>query len=154
MKKCTDCGKTFPKIEFPFKSRVTGVRSGKCKVCHPAGRRANRQAHLSQELIRYAKRRAGKRGLAFDLDKYQEELRERVEKMVCEETGIPLTHAAKGVLGGCFDSPSFDRVDAKRGYVYDNIRVVSYWYNCAKGSWGKKKLLELAKILLQNAKGV
>jgi hypothetical protein len=92
-------------------------------------------------MIATARTRARRRSLKFDLDQHVEELQARINIGRCEVTGVPLN------LGGgrTFDSPSLDRIDPGKGYVYSNIRVVCNLINCALGDWGEDTLRTVIK---------
>ena len=92
-------------------------------------------------LLNYAKRRADKRGLAFCLT--QDWAVERLDKGVCEATGLPLVFATG--RGRSPFSPSLDRIDPARGYTPDNTMVVCWAWNAAKGEWGDDVALMVAE---------
>jgi len=83
-------------------------------------------------LIATTRTRARKRGLAFDLELHAAELQARIDTGVCELTGEPFDLSP----GRKFNSPSLDRIDPKRGYTYDNVRIVLNLVNAALGDWG------------------
>jgi hypothetical protein len=103
-----------------------------------------RRRHRGQDLIRHAKRRAKDRNLPFDLDDYEEKVEERIQRGICEVTGLPLNLEG----GRTWDSPSIDRIVPKMGYLYSNIRIVSNAANGAMGDWGEQKILDMAKGIL------
>lgn len=79
-----------------------------------------------RSLLQAVKSRAKKRGLTFNL-----EIEDVVVPDLCPILGIPL----RRVLGhgGGYCSPSIDRIDNTRGYVSDNVCVVSKRANALKG---------------------
>jgi hypothetical protein len=87
-------------------------------------------------MIRGAATRAKQAGLPFDLGHYKKEIQARVDAGFCELTGLPFN------LNGdrAWDTPSLDRIDPKKGYIYSNVRVVCRAINCALGSWGEEAL--------------
>lgn len=42
--------------------------------------------------------------------------------------------------GRTWDSPSLDRVEPSKGYVYSNIRIISFGMNSALNNWGEETL--------------
>jgi hypothetical protein len=62
--------------------------------------------------------------------------------MRCEITGFPLRekHGKQD-----YNSPSIDRIDPSKGYLYDNVRIVCFAINAAMGQWGLEKLEALIK---------
>jgi hypothetical protein len=69
----------------------------------------------------------------------------------CALTGVEfqLERLPKGVHRNC---PSLDRIDSSKGYLKDNIRLVTYHVNTALSNFGEEALLELAQNLI-NSKG-
>lgn len=96
--------------------------------------------HYAEELIHHAKKRARKRGLQFDLDEHLDEIKERVDVVRCELTGLPLTVKS----GRAWDRPSLDRIVPEKGYLYTNIRVVCHAINCALGNWGSEIMMKVS----------
>jgi hypothetical protein len=173
-KKCTKCHQTKQITEFYRERRSADCYRTDCKTCSEARRRARlgqlsraekkrrtkerrekhaqterayskarRERYRANELIRLARVRAKKKNLPFNLDEYAAQLTERVNRNVCEMTGIALQRK----LPKEFNTPSLDRVDPSRGYVYDNVRVICYALNCALGTWGEDRLLEMVATL-------
>jgi hypothetical protein len=93
-------------------------------------------------LIATSRTRAKKKGLEFDLERYADEIQTRIDKGVCEITGelFDLSPGRK------FNSPSLDRIDSKRGYTYDNVRIVLNMVNQALGDWGQ----DVAERVIRN----
>ena len=174
MKKCFKCKRMLSEDNFYKDASQSCGLKGSCKSCntilckkyrqrnrtamraysrrwtraHPAkhaeyGRRY-RQNHFAHALIQSAKARAKLKKVPFDLDAYREEIKQRVEKWECELTGMKLDRTGRR----SFNSPSIDRIVPARGYIYSNIRIVSYAVNCALGTWGEEKLRIIAAALL------
>lgn len=97
----------------------------------------------AQCLISYARRRASKRSIAFDLDSHVSTLQARIDAGTCELTGIPFTLDN----GRQWDSPSIDRIEPSKGYVLSNVRVVLHAVNAALGDWGEGVLLKIATAM-------
>ena len=159
MKACSKCGvEKLPEM-FSLDSRPLDGRRYSCKACdrdrHLKYRAENpdrdryrdaergreysqqyRARHRAKDLVRHAKRRAEAKGLPFDLDQHIPALQKRLDRAVCEVTGIPLSLTG----GRLFNSPSLDRKVPARGYVIRNTRVVCLAINCAMGDWGEKTL--------------
>ncbi len=93
--------------------------------------------HRGEILVKQAGRRSKKKGVPFDLDAHLSQIEERVQRGVCEMTGLAFNFYCQGVS---WNSPSLDRIDPTRGYIYDNIRVVCFGMNAALGNWGEKVL--------------
>lgn len=93
-------------------------------------------ANRARFLVQGAKDRAAKAGLPFDLDQYIPQIQRRIDAGRCEMTGLPLV-----VEGGrTWDSPSLDRIEPAKGYVYSNLRVICFAMNTALNNWGEETL--------------
>lgn len=66
----------------------------------------------------------------------------------CELTGIPFVIARQ--FGGFF-SPSFDRIEASKGYVEGNVRVILFAVNALKGRGTDADMMLVAKALIDNS---
>ena len=108
-------------------------------------------ANRARVLVNAAKGRCKPRptkpnGIPFDLDAHIHELQERIDKGVCELTGIALcldkppegTHVR-------YNTPSLDRIVPSNGYVYSNVRIVAHMANCMLGDWGEQKAFEIVR---------
>jgi len=99
---------------------------------------------------------AKKRNLVFDLTETW--FKERIEKGVCEVTGLPIRPKPyqKGSVGDRgFYSPSIDRIDNNIGYIESNCRLVCWGYNLAKNKFTDRDLnaLSLSILLRYTPKG-
>lgn len=100
--------------------------------------RINRRA---PSLLASIRQRAKKKHLAYDLDKYVEDIQQRITNGFCEVTGYPFDLTAAPIKGQRrFDAPSIDRIDPTKGYTYDNIRVVLNIVNYGMNVWGEDAL--------------
>jgi hypothetical protein len=96
-----------------------------------------------RHLIKNGRTRSLRRGMKFDLDQHTDELKARVEKGVCEVTGVALDMLpSKGNNKRRPKIPSIDRINPKLGYTYDNIRIVAWMVNCALGNWTETEEVE------------
>jgi hypothetical protein len=98
--------------------------------------RSDRRKNRAWWLLRNARVRARVKGMAFDLDQHWAELKDRIDRLTCELSGVPLDVDSLRD----WNSPSLDRINCKKGYTYDNVRVVCFAMNCALGTWGESKL--------------
>ena len=90
-------------------------------------------------LIYNARRRAKEKNLPFNLDSYRKEIAKRLKTGKCEMTGVEFSF--NGIRK--YNSPSVDRVDPEKGYVYGNIRIICWGMNCALGPWGENILKKM-----------
>lgn len=86
-------------------------------------------------MLNNARSRAKKNGLPMTLTR--EWVLERLKRGVCEVTGLPLvlsTGHGRGHNGSAF-SPSLDRRIGADGYTPENVRMVCWIYNRARGAF-------------------
>jgi hypothetical protein len=90
-----------------------------------------RAAHM----LNNARRRAKEKDVVFDLT--TDWLLEKLDKGICEVTGLPMTvniNGGKGHKNNPF-SPSIDRINQKGNYVEENCRITIWIYNRARGAF-------------------
>ena len=68
----------------------------------------------------------------------------RSQKGKCALTGMKMTLSAPGWSP---TRPSVDRIDNKRGYHKDNIRLVWTWVNVARGAWSDEQLIKICRVI-------
>jgi hypothetical protein len=94
-------------------------------------------------MVTAARTRARKKGLPFDLT--EDFVRPKLERGVCEVTGLPFVNA--------FNSPwvpSLDQTVPGAGYTQANTKVVVWAYNIAKQEFDHADVVKLAKALVSN----
>ena len=89
-----------------------------------------------------AKKRAFLQGIKFDITAEWVEKRIRIGK--CEVSGIDFVL----VEGRHPFAPSLDRTDPNKGYTEDNVKVVVWCYNAAKGVATHEDVVTLAEALV------
>lgn len=97
-------------------------------------------AKRKRDLVHAARSRAKRKALAFSLSVEDIHWPDR-----CPALGITLDYGPKGRRGGELNSPSLDRVDPDKGYVPENVRVVSRLANTIKSSaesWAIRKVAD------------
>lgn len=81
------------------------------------------------------KQRAREHNFEFDLD--IDIIRDKLEKGICEKTGIKFEFTS-------FDynplAPSIDRIDSNKGYTNDNIQIVCMIYNFCKNKFTEEQV--------------
>lgn len=101
----------------------------------------NKRASL---ILASIKQRAKMRGWVFELDGFGPELQARIDAGYCELTGYPFNLSpADERYSRRFDGPSLDRIDSKKGYTRDNVRVVLNMVNYALNIWHEDELREV-----------
>ena len=129
--------------------RTNKYRSAECRQCgnaYSTQRRENDLAYRARGLVRGTKQRAKQKGIDHNLT--EDWLLERLERGVCEVTGIPFTFTSGEIKGGHRSfTPSLDRTDTTKGYTKDNVKVVVWVYNGAKGVGTHEDVMKLARAL-------
>lgn len=116
------------------------LKRSTCRSCNAAYMRAylrrRRAERPEKELFERAKKRAQRLNIPFRI---------RPDLITipahCPVLGIPLVQ--RGFRSP--NSPSLDRIEPARGYVPDNIRVISDYANRLKGNRSAGQLLEFAR---------
>jgi len=105
-----------------------------------------RRAHPFLFAARRLKTRCKHSGIDFDLE--LEWFRQRWEECggICLMTGVKMKK-----IGDSNDpyTMSADRIDPKKGYTKDNVRLVSRWYNWVRNNWGDKFTLEMCQRVVE-----
>ncbi len=137
---CKKCGMDKPVDEYyPVIQRKDG-RDIYCAPCrrkiYNEWRRRHRKKFYAENpemrLWEASKRRAGKRGWNFNLEPKDIKIPQN-----CPVLGIPLKQAKTHASA---NSPSIDRINNEKGYVKNNIVVVSYKANTIKSNATFKEL--------------
>lgn len=145
MKKiCTNCKEEKSLEEFPKSygknkdGSPTGLgRRSNCRLCENARRKASYQSNIRTRLMMNVKARVRKYDIPFDL-----ELSDIVIPDKC-----PLLEV-EFIIGEGNDyafTPTIDRIDPTKGYVKNNIRVISMLANRIKSNATKEQLLTFTK---------
>lgn len=144
---CDVCGEPYT----PRNGRRTC--SADCRRLRDGMRASKSAVHRGHLLVRAAKTRAEAKRLAFLLD--ASDIIRRIEAGCCEVTGIPFFlkhHTEKSTFKHPF-APSLDRIDPAKGYTPDNVQVVVWIYNAAKGQGTHEDVLNLARALWFKERG-
>jgi hypothetical protein len=90
-------------------------------------------------LIAAARVRSRNKGHAFGLNDFSEELQSRIDRGICELSGVSFDLSP----GRKPNSPSLDRINPALGYIPSNVRVICHALNAALGDWGEEALLPI-----------
>ena len=118
LRRCSGCALSLPLKCFHRSARGRDGLQSQCKECRvPARRKQTLDTPPEKKLWEYAKLRASKNGRDFTISPSDISIPE-----ICPVLGIPMT------------TPSLDRIDSAKGYVPDNIRVISLRANTLKNN--------------------
>lgn len=157
MKTCRECGVSRPIEDFWREAKGPDGRSARCGECRRKGlkrsranpeirerarlyaREYNKTISNEQHLWYFAKGRARKLGIVFDL---------KVEDIVIPEH-CPLlgVHLARGCGKLQAASPSLDRKNPDVGYTRDNVWVISHRANTIKNNATLEELRQIVGVL-------
>jgi len=107
-----------------------------------ADNRKWKRSHPIEVFRQRVKQRAKAQSLDFNLD--LEWFKERIERGVCEATGLPFVDSDKPMAPF---THSVDRTDPGKGYTKDNCKMVIWIYNAAKGSNSHEDVMIMARSL-------
>ena len=99
-------------------------------------------------LLNYARDRAKRTGVAFDID--ADWLAGKLAGGVCELTGLKIERVAPGNYRTHPFAPSLDRIVPALGYTKDNVRLVCFAVNRARSDWGDEVLMTIARALVKH----
>jgi hypothetical protein len=105
----------------------------------------NDRLYRAKRMLTGVKSNAQKRNIECDLT--INDVTTLLTTDVCAITGLPLNYET-GRGRPHPRGPSIDRIDSSRGYTANNIQVVCYQVNVAKGEWTLDFLSEVAKAIV------
>lgn len=109
--------------------------------------------HRATRMFIGSRRRAKKAGMPFALSK--DWVEERLRRGRCERSGIEFDMAGElAIKLRSPYAPSLDRIDSNKGYTPDNVQVVVWAYNSAKGTGTDADVLRLARAIVAKADGL
>lgn len=130
-RECTKCGTMFPK---------TSKTVTMCNGCNSARVKGE---SVELKMLRRAKSRASASGIEFDL-----ELNDVIIPTHCPILGLELKmHFGKS--GGRPNSPALDRIDNNKGYVRNNVMVMSHLANMMKSSATTEQMVMFAEWVIK-----
>ena len=99
------------------------------------------------KLINNARSRSNTKGIEITLD--VDWLVDKLEKGVCELTGMSFNLDAPVNESRRVDAPSLDRIDKNKGYTPDNTRVVLWAVNNALGEYGTERIYPILQAMIK-----
>jgi hypothetical protein len=150
VKTCSTCKTTKPFSGFHKNHTKADGYNHLCRDCMKAVSQAwrDKPKGRAKSLWTSSKKRADERGWEFDLT--PEWIEAKLLAGVCEATGLPLELTGETTKHFRPWTPSLDRTDCTRGYTKDNVKVVCWMYNQAKGVSSHNDVIRLAKALIAN----
>ena len=100
----------------------------------------------AQKMLSKAKERSIKKEYEFSIT--LDWLIDKIDNGVCELTKIPFTLDKTSSLHNPF-GPSLDKINPKKGYTTDNVRVVLWCVNRSLGEDGLETMKPIFKILAE-----
>lgn len=161
---CTKCGVAKPVSDFhPRRDRAgkgRGALMSACKECHRATQRSAYHADIEKSRAYHRKKKRGYYSKKRDFDPVRWML--GVLKARARRAGIPFDLAPPDVFipehcpvlglklrrpgdGSKDDSPSFDRIDPRKGYVRGNVTIISMRANRLKSDATVAELERVAR---------
>jgi predicted nucleic acid-binding Zn ribbon protein len=147
--KCIVCSKIF----FKF-APVARLCSDECRKPYTLNYHNNRRKQSIKgtlySVVAGAKSRAKKKNIECDIDyDYIVKLYE-LQKGLCAKTNVPLEMSNVNTRHNTNpNTVSIDRIDSKRGYVKDNVELVTTIYNTAKNNWSYEDVLAMSHALVK-----
>lgn len=146
-KRCKECGKIKPLTDF--RKRKANSYNGTCQRCLGLRAAANVRASPTKKAINIiANKRCytRKRGIKFDLT--VEWYMERLNRGVCEVTGLPMYFNHDYGNAADWHQPSIDRINPGGDYTKKNCRLVCRIFNNAKAHYSEDILYDMCKSYL------
>lgn len=156
---CAKCGATFSK--YRADSRYCSARCRGAASSARYGRRHDRRATDNWRAYYYGPRgtitallsnahdRARRAGVPFSLPRGW--VAGRLERGVCEVTGLPFERTPRGRSRCNPFAPSIDRIEPALGYAPANCRLVCFIFNQARSDFGDGVLLTMARALVERS---
>ncbi len=126
-RECTKCGIIFNKTS----KTVT--------LCNKCNSERVKCTDPRSKMLQRAKGRAKKKGIEFNLI-----IDDIIIPEFCPALGCKL-ECKSGRSGGQKSSPALDRIDSTKGYIKDNIQIISHFANMMKAHSTKEEMISFAK---------
>jgi hypothetical protein len=144
--KCNVCNKEQSKSCYSYNDRKLGAKSGYRTVCKKCSRNAktvelknrNWKYRANEVIYMNAKARAKRNNIPFEIER-----NDIVIPDVCPVLGIKLFRESKEAW---HNAPSIDRIDNTKGYIKNNIMIVSRRANILKRDATFDELIMIGKF--------
>lgn len=141
MKTCSKCRLEKELVFFNGDRRRLDGKRAECAECEKTRKKQKHKQDPRSSLLRGARRRSIKKGVPFSIKKS-----DIVIPQNCPVLGRPIQ---TGEDKHCDNSPTIDRIIPEKGYVPDNIRVISYRANQIKSNATVDELKKIYEDLLK-----
>jgi len=146
MKHCKSCDTKKKNEDFYV---TKGKLRTYCKVCEISKYRLWMSENPERYMINSARNRAKKKNIYFDLKPS-----DIVIPDVCPVLGIPIGIRSTGKQGFSDDSASLDRFDNNKGYVKDNVFVISWKANNIKSNGTYEEIMKVAEWMRKTSDSI
>jgi hypothetical protein len=149
MKACYVCKKTKPLSEFSKNCKEKDGKKFECKSCVADWVKtpSAKVSRLYSACVRRAKLSKSEVTIT------REWLLERINKGVCELTGLVFNFDGRGQYSRQPYAPSIDRIDPQnKNYTPENCRVVLWAVNCSMAEYGDEIMIPIFEKIVEYAK--
>ena len=149
MKHCVSCDTKKKNEEFYSHPQNKDKLQSYCKECARLKYKTWISENHERYLIIAARNRAKRRNIYFDLKPS-----DIVIPDVCPVLGIPIGIRSTGKQGGKDDSATIDRFDNNKGYVKDNVFVISWKANIIKSNGTYEEIMKVAEWMRKTSDSI
>ena len=135
------CKECVSKLSMWERKKIMMNRNDTLRIKYLKDKRIEFIKNYKKQMLNRTKIRALKKGLEFNL--IEEDI---IIPKYCRLLEIPLIIGTKGEYE---NSPSIDRIDNSKGYIKDNIQIISKKANSMKNSATYEELLTFYKNILR-----
>lgn len=152
---CWDCNESKPFRLFPYRAQYKDNKEKRCKSCNNLNRKHRYENHSIDQIITTIlttakhsclKRERKNRFDAAILDITPEYIKElvKIQQNKCTYSGVEFVWEY-----GSKHKPSLDRIDSTKGYIKENVHLVTTIVNQAKSDLTEAEFLEMAKNIYE-----
>lgn len=171
MPKCSKCGENKELDQFFIRRDRPGSHKSECKTCSSKRNKAWREARAldPDKMTKHKKDRTDyfNNTLSGAMHRKYKRIMLSIKRgrgVECTLTVTDLVDLFKEQNGRCAlsgrlmlfpngkqqaDAVSVDRVDCNKGYTKDNVRLVTFQANCARGAWSDDQLWEFCNSVIE-----
>lgn len=144
--RCMSCDKIYKNDHYSLNSEKYKIASAKWRKTHQEQVKQvafeSKRNNPEKYLLSLAKRRAKEKGLEFSIS-----VTDIVIPKVCPVLGIKLEKVPSGTRTQLPGTPTIDRLNPKKGYTKDNVKIISWRANSLKGDGSLAEFQSLVEWL-------